>query len=236
MHIRSATAAACMVLSVGLAPVALADPPPPPAVPLAADGGAPPPPSGPALPQGPIESAPAGVLNTPDGWTVTVAGSAESMEPVAPLTTALSSREYLVDGSFTGNITGKGKTKLAGGSLEAGYRIGCGINGGPVELQGGIGITPGLTGLGPNLNAGGNFGGTLVSGQIKINLKPGTVNIVPVDKKSFKGTSTRINITGFRVKVDNCVGQSFIQSYATLTSSTDNSDDVITYLGVVRAI
>jgi hypothetical protein len=30
--------------------------------------------------------------------------------------------------------------------------------------------------------------------------------------------------------------QSFIRSYATLTSSTDNTDDVITYLGVTKAV
>ena len=38
--------------------------------------------------------------------------------------------------------------------------------------------------------------------QIKIDLKPGTVNIVPVGKKSFKGTDPRISITGFRIKID----------------------------------
>ncbi len=156
------------------------------------------------------------------------------MEAVAPLTTALSSREYLVDGTFAGTIKGSGATKLAGGTLEAGYQIGCGIVGGPVELTGGLGLTPGLGTITTAPTP--NFGGTLVSGQIKIGLKPGTVNIVPVDKKSFKGTDTRITITGFRVKVDGCVGQSFIRSYATLTSSTDNTDDVITYMGVTKAV
>ena len=56
------------------------------------------------------------------------------------------------------------------------------------------------------------------------------------DKKSFKGTSTRISITGVRIKTDYCAGQSFIRSYATLTSSTDNTDDVITYLGVTKSV
>ena len=72
--------------------------------------------------------------------------------------------------------------------------------------------------------------------QIKIDLKPGTVNIVPVGKKSFKGTNPRVSITGFRIKIDGCAGQSFIRSYATLTSSTDNTDDVVTYLGVTKAV
>ena len=149
-------------------------------------------------------------------------------------TTALSSREYLVDGTFTGVIKGGGSTKLAGGTLEAGYQIGCGIVGGPVELTGGVGLTPTLAI--PGLGGTNQVGGTLVSGQIKIGLKPGTVNIVPVDKKSFKGADTRVTITGFRIKVDGCVGQSFIRSYATLTSSTENTDDVITYMGVTKAV
>jgi len=55
-------------------------------------------------------------------------------------------------------------------------------------------------------------------------------------KKTFKGTTTRITITGVRIKTDQCAGQSFIRSYATLTSSTDNTDDVITYLGVTKAV
>ena len=75
-----------------------------------------------------------------------------------------------------------------------------------------------------------------VSLQGKVYLKPGTVTTVAIDKKSFKGTSTRITITGVRIKTDQCAGQSFIRSYATLTSSTDNTDDVITYLGVTKAV
>ena len=72
--------------------------------------------------------------------------------------------------------------------------------------------------------------------QIKIDLKPGTINIVPVGKKSFKGTKARISVTGFRIKIDGCAGQSFIRSYATFTSATDNTDDVVTYLGVTKAV
>jgi len=78
--------------------------------------------------------------------------------------------------------------------------------------------------------------GVGVSLQGKIYLKPGTVTTVAIDKKSFKGTNTRITITGVRIKTDQCAGQSFIRSYATLTSSTDNTDDVITYLGVTKAV
>jgi len=215
------------------APAALAEPPAdPPAVPVA-DAGAPPNP-GPGL--APIPSAPPGTLKTPDGWQLSVVGSAESMEPVAALTGAPTSREYLVDGTFNGSITGGGSTKLAGGTLEAGYQIGCGITQDDIESITSAGITPGI---GIPFVTGQIFPITLqpsLSEQIKIDLKPGTVNIVPVGKKSFKGTAPRISITGFRIKIDGCAGQSFIRSYATLTSSTDNTDDVVTYVGVTKVV
>ena len=158
------------------------------------------------------------------------------MEPVAPLTGSPASREYLVDGKFTGSVTGGGGTKLAGGSLEAGYQIGCGILADDIESITSAGITPGIN---VPLITGSILPVTLglsVTEQVKIDLKPGTVSIVPIDKKTFKGTAPRINITGLRVKFDLCAGQSFIRSYATLTSSTDNTDDVVTYLGVTKVV
>jgi hypothetical protein len=226
-------AAVCLLVPTGSAPLALADPPPPPAPVVPAADNAPPPDG----PNGPVPSGPPGVLTTPDGWTLRVQGQNESMEPVAPLTGALSSREYLVDGVFTGSVTGGGSTKLAGGSLEAGYQIGCGILADDIESISSAGITPGLA-L-PIIGSTSPFPLTLsasLAEQIKIDLKPGTVNIVSVDKKSFKGTAPRIQVTGLRIKFDACAGQSFIRSYATLTSSTDNTDDVITYLGVTKVV
>jgi hypothetical protein len=221
-------AAVCMLTPVAVAPLALADPPPPdPAVQPVVDAGPPP-------DTGIVPSAAPGVLTTPDGWTVTVSGSDESQLPVAPLTTAISSREYLVGGTFTGKVSGGGKTKLAGGSLEAGVQIGCGIVSDEEEINPGASFTPGI-GI-PFTGGNSPTFGTGISLQGKVYLKPGTVNIVPLDKKSFKGTGTRITITGVRVKFDQCAGQSFIRSYATLTSSTDNTDDVITYLGVTKAV
>jgi hypothetical protein len=224
-------AAVCMLTPVAAAPVALADPPPPdPAVQPVADPGPPPP----SVDTGAMPSAAPGVLVTPDGWTVTVTGTNESELPVAPLTTALSSREYLVGGTFTGKVTGGGKTKLTGGSLEAGVQIGCGIISDEEEINPGVSFTPGI-GI-PFTGANSPTFGTGISLQGKVYLKPGTVNIVPLDKKSFKGTSSRVTITDVRVKFDTCAGQSFIRTYATLTSSTDNTDDIVTYLGVTKAV
>ena len=223
-------AAVCMLAPVAIAPLAAADPPPPPdpAAPVAA-------PAPPPVDTGAVPSSAPGVLDTPDGWHVTVVGSNETLLPVAPLTTAVSSREYLVGGTFTGKDSGGGKTKLTGGSLEAGAQIGCGIITDETEINPGISFTPGLripfTGAASDVS-----GGTGISLQGKVYLKPGTVTIVPIDKKSFKGSGTRVTVTGVRIKFDQCAGQSFIRTYATLTSSTDNTDDVITYLGVTKAV
>ena len=219
-------AAVCMLVPTGAAPLALADPPDPAPVTPAADS-APPPPGG---PNGPVPSGPPGVLRTPDGWTLNVTGLNESMEPVAPLTGALSSREYLVDGTFTGAVTGGGSTKLSGGTLEAGYQIGCGIILDRVEPQATLGFTPSFGAAG--------FSGfsDADSAGAEVELFPGKVVTVPVTTAKFKDTDARVSITSFRINIDGCVGQSSLRSYATLTSTTADTDDVVSYTGVTMAV
>ncbi|MET0456894.1 MAG: MspA family porin [Mycobacterium sp.] len=213
----SLLATAFLLVSIGTASLASAEPgdqvPPPP------DNGI-------------VGSAEPGIVTSPDGWTLTVAASNESQLPVAPLTTSLASREYLVGGTFTGTVTGSGKTTLSGGTLEAGYQIGCGIELGQVRLIGQAGITlggnTGLTALGSAQ--------VPLSGTIEIHPKPGTVSTVTVDKKSFKAAPVRVTLKDTHIKVDGCVGQSFLRSYATLTSSTTDTDDVVAYYGLTKSV
>jgi MspA len=215
---RFAALAACSLIPVAGAPLASADP---------GDEGPPP-------DNGIVASAEPGIVTSPDGWVLTVVAKDETQLPVAPLTTALSSREYLVGGTFTGTVTGGGKTSLAGGVLEAGYQIGCGIELGQVRLIGQAGITatsPSLTG--GLIPTGVQFP---LSGTIEIHPKPGTVSTVTVDKKEFKAAPVRVTLKDTHIKVDGCVGQSFIRSYATLTSSTTDTDDVVAYYGVTKAV
>ena len=231
MHRLSTLLTACLVAATATAPPVLADPPADPSVAPVANTA-----PVPAAPNAPIASASPGTLTTPDGWVLAVKAMNESLEPVASLTNSPWSREYLVDGSFEGTVTGGGKTKLSGGTLEAGYQIGCGITQDDIES---ITTATGIGGVSIPFVGGSIFPlilGAQLGEQIKIDLKPGTVNIVTVGKKSFKGTKAHVNITGYRIKVDGCAGQSFIRSYATFTSATDNTDDVVTYLGVTRAI
>jgi len=220
MHRFATLAAVCMLVPAGLAPLAAADPPPAPG----AD--AVPPPD-----NGVVASEVPGIAQTQDGRTLSVAAKDETQLPVAPLTTALSSRDWLVGGTFTGDVTGS----VNGGTLEAGYQIGCGIAMDKIKLNGSIGISTGnvlgATGV-PNLA----FPGLTfpIQGQIEVEPRPGEVINVPVDKKTFKGTKTRVTLRDIHIKIDNCVGASSLRSYAVLTSSGTDTDDIVAYYGVTK--
>ena len=121
-----------------------------------------------------------------------------------------------------------------------GYQIGCGIdmstsNG--VTLAGTGGLTPSLGVIAlpgeptllPSVAAPAN-------GAVTVGLKPGIINIVPVDKKEFKGAEPWVMISNFHVKIDGCVGQSFIRSYVTLTRQTEESDAVLSWLGNTKIL
>jgi hypothetical protein len=227
MFNRFALLATCLLIPVGTAPLAVADPPPDPDPAVAPVGDPGPPPD-----NGIVGSSEPGIVTTPDGWVLTVAAANETELPIAPLTTATSSREYLVGGTFNGTVTGKGKTTLAGGTLEAGYQVGCGIELGQVRLIGQAGVSVGAT-FGTTLS--GSLSAPL-SGTIEIHPKPGTVSTVTVDKKSFKAAPVRVTLKDTHVKVDGCVGESFLRSYATMTSSTTDTDDVVAYYGITKAV
>jgi hypothetical protein len=203
-----------MLVSLGTAPLALADPPPP-------DPAAGPPPD-----TGVVASEVPGIAHTQDGRTLTVAAKDETQLPVAPLTTALSSRDWLVGATFTGDITGS----VNGGTLEAGYQIGCAIEMDKIKLNGSIGFGISTTAIGA-IPTGVNFP---IQGQIEVEPRPGQVVNVPVDKKTFKGTKTRVTLRDVHIKVDNCVGASSLRSYAVLTSSGTDTDDLVAYYGVTK--
>jgi hypothetical protein len=213
----TAAAAACMLIPMGATPLALADP---------ADAGAPPPPAD----NGVVASEVPGIAKTPDGRTLTVAAKDETQLPVAPLTTSLSSRDWVVGGTFTGTTTGS----VSGGTLEAGYQIGCGVEMDKVKLNGSIGASLGNGSLG---TGGVTLPGAIsfpIQGQVEVEPRPGTITNVVVDKKSFKGTSSRITLKDIHIKVDNCVGASSLRSYAVLTSSGTDADDIVAYYGVTK--
>ena len=143
---------------------------------------------------------------------------------------------------FTGSITGSAAPE---GIFEVGYQIGCGIDmstsggvliGGNAQvalgsdaLLGGVGgfILPpiGIVGAGVGANA-----------IVGVNLKPGIINNVPVTKKTYKGAAPEAVVSNFRVKIDGCVGESFIRSYATLANSTAEAEDIVSWFGVTKVV
>ena len=220
-----------------------------PALPALAD----PDPTGPNVPapvaapvdDGRVVSNPAATLTATDGATLTVSASEETQLVVAPLTTAISTREYLVGGVFRGSVTGSATPPK--GILEVGYQIGCGIDMGTgpgVLLAGnaggnasfGVAVVPPLMPMGdptvlPIPNAGIQAGG-----GVTVALKPGIVLTVPVTKKQYKGEAPRVSIRNYRVRIDGCVGESFIRSYAILSSSTDERETILSWYGATKAV
>ncbi len=192
---------------------------------------------------GKVASSPPQTTTAPDGWTLTISSEDETQVAVAPLTTAISTREYAVGGVFNGTLEGPGG-EVPEGVFEVGYQIGCGIdmttsNG--VSLTGTAGVNPSISLLGIDASSvpvdgiipgvGANFGGAITVG-----LKPGLISIVPVTKKQYRGAEPWISIKNFRTKIDGCVGESFIRSYATLTRETDEGEAILSWYGVTKAV
>jgi hypothetical protein len=184
----------------------------------------------PPLDTGAVASEVPGIAKTPDGRTLTVLAKDETQLPIAPLTTSLAARDWLVGATFTGTTTGS----VSGGTLEVGYQIGCGVEMDKVKLNGSIGATFGNSSLGiGGFNAPGTISAP-IQGQIEVMPRPGTVTNVVVDKKKFKGTAARVTVRDIHIKVDNCVGASSLRSYAVLTSSGTDEDDIVAYYGVAK--
>ena len=233
--LRTAVIAAVAVIALaGPASADPVDPAGPDIQPVAGVEAAPP------ADDGKVASTPPITDTSPDGWIMTVGGQNEAQLPVPPLTTAISTREYQVSGTFTGSLKGPGGGP-AKGVLEVGYQIGCGIDmttGNGVIVSGNMAGTAGVgVGILPNGNdleipsLGANIGG-----GVAVSLKPGLVNIVPVTRKTFVGTAPWVGIHKFRIKIDGCVGESFIRSYATLAKSNDDGDGILSWYGITKNV
>ena len=196
----------------------------------------------PPVDDGKVVSAEPVTTKSPDGWTLTISAKEETQMPAAPLTTAISSREYVVGGTFNGALSGPGESPH--GIFEVGYQIGCGID---MSTSNGVSLT-GTAGANASLGYFGfDFPGTLpdgilpgiggnIGGGITVGLKPGMINLVPVTKKEYKGAAPWVMISNFHVKIDGCVGESFIRSYAILTKSNDQGDAILSWYGVTKAV
>jgi hypothetical protein len=220
---------------------AWAEPAGPDIQPVAASEASPPP-----ADDGKVVSSPPETAHTLDGWTMTVGGKDETQVVIAPLTTALSSREYEVGGTFTGSLKDPSGTPApAKGVLEVGYQIGCGIDmttGTGVLLGGTAGGNAGITTFGglsilnpvPAVlfpNAGVNVGGS-----VAVSLKPGIINVIPITKKAYASSDPWVWVSHQRIKIDGCVGQSFIRSFALLSKATAEGDEIASWYGATKMV
>ena len=178
--------------------------------------------------------------STLEGVTLTISAKNETQQLVQPLTTAISTREYVVGGVFTGSIAGSAAPE---GIFEVGYQIGCGIDmstGGGVlvggNVQGALGADLGILPTLPPILIPIAGGGVGINGTLGVNLKPGIINTVPVTKKAYKGAAPEVEVSMFRVRIDGCVGESFIRSYATLANSAAEIEDIVSWFGVTKAV
>ncbi len=239
----TAVLAAATALLMSSSPVSADPVPAAPAVPADSDVATPvvataaPAGTSPAV-DGRVASGPP-VTSTLEGVTLTISAQDETQMPVLPLTTAISTREYVVGGVFTGSIAGSAAPE---GIFEVGYQIGCGIDmstGGGVFIggnaQGAFGVDLGILPAVPILIpiAGGGVG---INGTLGVNLKPGIINNIPVTKKVYKGAAPEVEVRNFRVRIDGCVGESFIRSYATLANSAAEVEDIVSWFGVTKSV
>jgi len=178
--------------------------------------------------------------STLEGVTLTISAKNETQQLVQPLTTAISTREYVVGGVFTGSIAGSAAPE---GIFEVGYQIGCGIDmstGGGVlvggNVQGALGADLGILPTLPPILIPIAGGGVGINGTLGVYLKPGIINTVPVTKKAYKGAAPEVEVSMFRVRIDGCVGESFIRSYATLANSAAEIEDIVSWFGVTKAV
>jgi hypothetical protein len=201
----------------------------------------------PPVDDGKVVSSPPETAKTLDGWTLTVGGEDETQLVIAPLTTAVSSREYEVGGTFTGTLRDPSGAPAPGkGVLEVGYQIGCGIDmstGTGVLLGGSAGANAGIISgtplsiFNPTLpdfflpSAGVNVGGS-----VAVSLKPGIINVVPITKKAYGSSDPFVWVSHQRIKIDGCVGQSFIRSFALLSRSTDEGDEIVSWYGTTKMV
>ena len=208
----------------------------------AAPGGVPAPLGAAPVDDGKVVSTPPATTTAPDGSVLKITGADETQTSAAPLTTAISSRAYVVGGVFRGSVDDFEETPE--GVFQVGYEIGCGIDmttGGGVLLNGNGGLNASLGYFGLDFEgvlADGlvpGVGGQL-GGGVTVGLKPGIINNIPVTKKRYKGADPWVSISNFRITIDGCVGESFIRSYVTISKSTDEGEAILSWFGTTKAV
>ncbi|MCQ4128295.1 MspA family porin [Rhodococcus erythropolis] len=165
---------------------------------------------------------------TDDGWTLDLAATKLSANPVPNLATTAFTREGFVSAKVTGTITGSGDSAVKTGYIEQGLQIGC-----QIDVSSGLGLGLGFS-LGPSVGVSisgvpsANIGvNASVNPSIQTTIAPGTITTIPLGKKDLEAAKASITAENVHVKVDACMGPVTIRSYAQFAVSTATSDNSV---------
>ncbi|ATI36534.1 hypothetical protein CPI83_30550 (plasmid) [Rhodococcus sp. H-CA8f] len=165
---------------------------------------------------------------TDDGWTLDLAATKLSANPVPNLATTAFTREGFVSAKVTGTISGAGDTAVKTGYIEQGLQIGC-----QIDVSSGLGLGLGFS-LGPSAGVSisgvpsANIGvNASVNPSIQTTIAPGTITTIPLGKKDLEAAKASITAENVHVKVDACMGPVTIRSYAQFAVSTATSDNSV---------
>ena len=165
---------------------------------------------------------------TDDGWTLDLAATKLSANPVPNLATTAFTREGFVSAKVTGTITGSGDSAVKAGYIEQGLQIGC-----QIDVSSGLGLGLGFS-LGPSVGVSisgvpsANIGvNASVNPSIQTTIAPGTITTIPLGKKDLEAAKASITAENVHVKVDACMGPVTIRSYAQFAVSTAVSDNSV---------
>ncbi|MDZ7911918.1 MAG: MspA family porin [Rhodococcus sp. (in: high G+C Gram-positive bacteria)] len=165
---------------------------------------------------------------TDDGWTLDLAATKLSANPVPNLATTAFTREGFVSAKVTGTISGSGDSAVKTGYVEQGLQIGC-----QIDVSSGLGVGLGFS-LGPSVGVSisgvpsANVGvNASVNPSIQTTIAPGTITTIPLGKKDLEATKASITAENVHVKVDACMGPVTIRSYAQFAVSTATSDNSV---------
>ena len=165
---------------------------------------------------------------TDDGWTLDLAATKLSANPVPNLATTAFTREGFVSAKVTGTISGAGNSAVKTGYIEQGLQIGC-----QIDVSSGLGVGLGFS-LGPSVGVSisgvpsANIGvNASVNPSIQTTIAPGTITTIPLGKKDLEAAKASITAENVHVKVDACMGPVTIRSYAQFAVSTATSDNSV---------
>ena len=165
---------------------------------------------------------------TDDGWTLDLAATKLSANPVPNLATTAFTREGFVSAKVTGTISGSGNSAVKTGYVEQGLQIGC-----QIDVSSGLGLGLGFS-LGPSVGVSisgvpsANIGvNASVNPSIQTTIAPGTITTIPLGKKDLEAAKASITAENVHVKIDACMGPVTIRSYAQFAVSTSTSDNSV---------